>query len=154
MTIPNVTITWCRRKAKCRWCEQPIEIATPMVRVFFWNKGNIESRKWNSQNCYHPECWIKQGLEYLEKNPFVYHKTDNTRQTKVNNSPLSEEDKRNRYLLVRRFNELAQRKNNIKTPYPDCLPIEANIIKNMTNIMMEVAVLGGVPKSWAAKITQ
>jgi len=148
MTIPNVTILWCRKQATCHYCGQPIEIGTAMVKVFFWNKGNEDKRYWNTQHCYHldnPACWVKQGLDYLEKNPFVPHVRGRVR-------ALSKEDSRKRYLLVRRFNEMYQRKNNIKAPYPDNLPIEARLIKQMVDIMMEVAGLGGVPKSWAEKI--
>jgi len=155
VTIPNVTIGWCRSKGKggaikCKWCELPIEIGTAMVRVFFWNKGNENSRKWNVQHCYHfqedgPNCYVKQGLAYLEKNPYVPHARGIIHL-------LSEENKRKRFLLVRKFNELHQRKSNIKVEYPDNLPIEANLIERMVGVMMEVSGLGGVPKSWAGKI--
>lgn len=151
MTVPNVTIGWCRSKGKggaikCKWCELPIEIGTAMVRVFFWNKGNEEKRKWNVQHCYHfPDCYSKQGMAYLEKNPYIPHARGIIHK-------LDDLDKRKRFLLVRRFNELHQRKSNIKVAYPDNLPIEANLIERMAEVMKEVAGLGGVPKSWAEKI--
>ena len=142
MTIPNVTMVWCQKKATCRWCEQPIEVATPMVRVFFWNKGQEDNRRWNVQHCYHPECWIKQGLDYLNKNPYV---------PKNKRIMLSKEDARKRFLLVRKFHALVQRKDNIKSEYPDNILTEARITNQMVEIMLEMALLGGVPKSWAEK---
>ncbi len=145
MTIPNVTMVWCRKKAKCRHCDQTIEIGNSMVRVYFWRKGDAEVRKWNWQSCYHPECWVKQGLEYLDKNPFVPHK-------RGRRITLNPEDRRKRFLLVRKFNELYQRKSNVMAEYPDNLPIEANLVNQMTQVMKDVAKLGGVPKSWAEKI--
>ena len=65
---------------------------------------------------------------------------------------MSEEDTRKRYLLVRKFHALEQRKKNIKVGYPDNLLIEARIAEQMMEIMLEVALIGGVPKGWAEKI--
>lgn len=144
MTIPNVTMRWCRKQAMCKWCPEPIEIGTPMVAVMFWNKGNPDSRRWNVQICYHPQCWIEQGLDYLNRNPFVPHK----RGRKVT---LSVEDRRKRYLLVRRFHALEQRIKNIKAPYPDDLLVESRLLKQMADIMLDVARVGGIPKSWAKR---
>jgi len=145
MTIPNVTMRWCRKQAKCRWCEQPIEIGTPLVAVVFWNKGNPESRKWNSYQYFHPQCWVDQGLDYLNRNPFVPHK----RGRKIT---LSDEDRRKRFLLVRRFHALEQRKKKIKAGYPDNVLIEARLDRQMVEIMLDMAILGGIPKSWVEKL--
>ena len=142
MTIPNVTMVWCHKKATCKWCEQPIEVTSAMVRVFFWNKGG-DNRRWNVQLCFHPECWVKQGMDYLNKNPYV---PINKRIT------LSKEDARKRFLLIRRFNALVQRKNKIKSDYPDNMLVEIRLTNQMVEIMLDVAILGGVPKTWAEKI--
>ena len=147
MTIPNVTITWCGNgKARCKWCEQPIATGTAMVRVYYWNKGNEERRSWNIQNCYHfPDCYVAQGKDYLDRNPYVV-------KVRARRNLLSPEDKRKRFLLIRRFNELVQRRNKIAVGYPDNLAVEIQLTERMVEVMMEVAVLGGVPKSWAGKI--
>ena len=144
MTIPNVTMTWCHRQAICGWCEEPIEAEKPMVKVFWWNKGNDKLRKWNSQKCFHPNCWILQGLDYLAKNPFTSART-----TKL--AKLSKEDKERRFVLVRQFHALGQRKQKIKASYPDRLLIETRIDKQMVDVMLDVAKLGGIPKKWAEK---
>ena len=146
MTAPNVTIKWCQKKARCRWCEQFVELGTPMVKVFFWNKGEDGNRKWNISHYYHfPECYAKQGLDYLNRNPYVPHARG--RKTK-----LPEADRRKRFLLVRKFNELVQRRNNIKLPYPDSLAMEAQLTKRMVDTMLEITTVGGVPKSWVKKV--
>jgi len=145
MTIPNVTMRWCRKQATCRWCEKPIEISTPIVAVMFWNKGNPDSRRWNVQICYHPQCWVDQGLDYLSQNPFVPH----VRGVK---SKLSEEDRKKRYLLVRRFHALEQRKKNIKVGYPDDLLIDSRLTQQMVDIILDMVKVGGIPKSWVAKL--
>jgi len=145
MTIPNVTMRWCRKQATCRWCNKPIEIGTPIVAVLFWNKGNPDSRRWNVQICYHPQCWVDQGLDYLNRNPFVPHR----RGVK---SKLSEEDRKKRYLLVRRFHALEQRKKNSKLDYPDNLLMDSRLTKQMTDIMLDMVKVGGIPKSWVEKL--
>lgn len=145
LAIPNVTMRWCRKQAACEWCPEPILIGTPMVAVFFWNKGS-DNRRWNTSKYYHPQCWVAQGLDYLNQNPFVPHRRGRVR-------TLSEEDSRKRYLLVRRFHALEQRKKNIKAPYPDNLLIEERLTKQMVDIMLDMINLGGVPKSWAEKLS-
>lgn len=142
MTIPNVCMTWCKRKTKCKWCPEPIETGQPMVRVFFWNKGNPETRRWNRTDFYHPDCWVKQGLDYLELNPFSAKRQGALVQ-------LSKEDKRKRFLLIRRFHALRQRKRIVKAEFPDRLLMESRIDKRMAEIVLEMLKVGGVPKSWA-----
>lgn len=140
-------MTWVRKEkgVTCKWCEKPIEAATPMVVVFWWNKGNPEKRGWNVKRYYHPECWILQGLDYLEMNPYIPHK-------RGPKPKLSEEDARTRYLLVRRYHALQQRKQKLKADYPDKLLLEVKIDKQVTEIMMDISQVGGVPKSWIEKL--
>ena len=145
MTIPNVTMRWCVKKSTCKWCDKYIDNGTPMVSVVFWNKGNIESRKWNSYSKYHPQCWIDQGLDYLRRNPYVP-------QHREKKPTLSEEDGRKRFLLIRKFNWLVQVKRNCNHNFPDSVLTNINLTQQMIDIMLEVAVIGGVPKGWAEKL--
>ena len=145
MTIPNVTMRWCVKKSTCKWCDQPIENGTPLVSVVFWNKGNPESRKWNYYAKYHPQCWVDQGLDYLRRNPYVI------RQRKPRERTLCEEDRKKRYLLVMRFHRAEQQRKN-SGKFPDNLLAEARLTQRMVDIMLEVATIGGVPKSWAERL--
>ena len=145
MTVPNVLFVWCRKKATCKWCEQPIEISMAMVKVFYWNKGEDGNRKWNSQYCYHPQHYIEQGMDYLNRNPYIPH-------VRGRKSKLSPEDRIKRLVLVKRFNRLCKRKDNINLGYPDNALVEAKLTKEMVEIMMDVVLVGGVPKSWATKL--
>lgn len=113
-----------------------------MVRVFFWNKGNPDIRRWNRTDFYHPDCWIKQGLDYLKLNPFVSKRQGALVQ-------LSEEDKRTRFLLIRKFHALQQRKRIIKAEFPNKLLVESRIDKRVAEIVLEMLKVGGVPKSWS-----
>ena len=144
-SIPFVMMRWCRKSAHCRWCEKDVEVGTPLVAVVFWNKGNENSRRWNVYLYYHPQCWVEQGLDYLNRNPFVPH-------VRGRKATLSEEDRRKRFLLVRRFHALGQRKNNIKAEFPDHLLREERLTKQMPDIILDVTNLGGVPKSWVEKL--
>jgi len=151
LAIPNVVIRWCRKKAKCAYCEQDIEVGQPMVVVIFWNKGEEGNRKWNVHLYFHLErengqhCWVEQGKDFLKKNPFIPH-------ARGRKSVLSAEDRRKRFLLVRRFNALYQRKQNILAGYPDRLLIEQGLNEQMVGITLDMINLGGVPKSWAEKM--
>lgn len=143
MTIPNVTIKWCVKKSTCKWCGQSIDNGTPVVTVFFWNKGNPDSRGWNRSYSYHPQCWIEQGLDYLNRNPYVP-------QHREKKPALCEEDRRKRFLLVRRFHKAEQMRQGGN--YPDNVLAEARLTQQMIDIMLEVATIGGVPKSWAERL--
>lgn len=148
-TIPNVVMRWCHKEAQCKWCPEKIEEATPMVVVYFWNKGNEEQRGFNVQQCYHPQCWVEQGLDYLRLHPYV----PNTYQDKSGRSlNLSPEDSRQRFLLTRRFNALYQRKGKIKATGEQRERIEEGIIERMGAIATEMIKYGGVPKSWLEKL--
>jgi len=144
LTIPNVTMRWCVKKSTCKWCEQSIDRGTPIVSVVFWNKGNEESRKWNYYAKYHPQCWVAQGLDYLSRNPYVP-------QHRVKKPTLSDEDKRKRYLLVRKFHKAIQLRKNCAN-YPDGVLTEIRLTQQMVEIMLEAVTLGGVPKKWAEKL--
>lgn len=139
--IPNVCMTWCHRTAKCRWCEKPIEAGTPIVRVFFWHKGNPKERTLNFTSYFHPKCWIEQGLDYLKRNPYTPYK-------RGRKAEISDDQRRQRYLLLRRKAALEQRKRKLKSDFPDRVLVEARIDAQISQIMVEIAKVGGVPKSW------
>ena len=141
MTIPNVTMTWCQRQAKCYYCEDLVEAGTPLVTVSFWNKGSEEHKGFNTKQYYHPQCWVKQGLDYLERNPYVPYKRG-----KVLN--ITPEQKVRRNILLRRKCSLDQRKRNLRSDYPDKLLVEARIDRKIVDLMLEIASVGGIPKRW------
>jgi len=143
MTIPNVTFRWCGKQATCKWCEQQIEVAQPMVVVFFWNKG-ADGRRWNVQQCYHPECWLKQGYDYLDMNPYV---------APVRSRPrleLNDKDKQQRYLLTRRYHSCIQRLNRLDNGSEPLRVLELEC--QMADLMLEMRKVGGVPKKWLERL--
>ena len=145
MTIPNVTMRWCVKKSTCKYCDKPIDNGTPVVTVFWWYKGDDEKRKWNMKISFHPQCWIDQGLDYLQRNPYIP-------QHRVKKPTLSTEDRRKRFLLIRRFNALIQKRKNCNHSFPDHVITDIKLTQQMIDIMLETATIGGVPKGWAEKL--
>ncbi len=141
MTIPNVYINWCQREAECHWCHKKIEAGTPIVTAFFWNKGNVEKRGWNTKLYYHPNCWVAQGLDYLRLNPYSPY----IRKKKAELSPT---DRKERLRLLRAKGSLDQRRRNLTTSYPERVLIEARIDRQISELMHLIAKVGGIPKKW------
>lgn len=117
-----------------------------MVNVFFWNKGSEDKRKWNVKIYYHPQCWIDQGLDYLKMNPYV-PRTRWSGTTRSKN-PLTEEERKLRYKLLRRKASIDQRLRNLKADYPDRVLVEAKLNMDIANLMLEIAKVGGIPRKW------
>ena len=135
-----------KKKAKCRWCEQAIEVGTPIIKIFFWNKGDDSKRTWNGHIYFHfPNCYSAQGMDYLNHNPYVPH-------SRGRRAKLAPDDGRKRFLLVRKFNELVQRRRGNKLKYPDNAMMDAVLAIRMLDVAKEMIPLGGVPKNWLEKI--
>ena|SRR3972149_6901442 len=135
---------WCQRQAECRWCHQAVEAGTAMVAVFFWNRG-ATGQKWNTQQCFHPQCWVEQGLDYLRKNPFVPVQKGRRR------SSLTNEERRERFLITRRYHALVQRKGQLSDNIEHIL-VGFRLEEQMSELMLEMQRLGGVPKKWLERL--
>ena len=143
----DVWVTWCKRTAKCRYCDKDIEKATAMVVGKIWRKGS-DNRRWNIKLFWHLQCWVTQATEYLVANPYVARGYRGGPKLE-----LSEEDARTRYLLLRRKAELEQRKRKLVSPYPDRLLVEARLDEKIVGIMEEIVKVGGIPKKWLKTLT-
>jgi len=139
MTIPNVTMTHCQRQAQCDWCPDQIEPGTPLVTVFFWNKGTPDHKGFNTKKYYHPNCWVAQGLDYLTLNPYVPY----IRRYKLE---LTKEQSKLRYSILHRKSALDQRLRKLEdNPNP---LTEAKLNQKIAELMIEIAPIGGIPKKW------
>lgn len=138
--IPNVCMKWCERQALCKWCNKPIEAGKSMVAVFYWNKGT-DGRRWNTKQYFHPQCWIEQGLDYLKMNPYVPY----IRKPRL---ALNDEDRKLRYMLLRRKSAIDQRRKKLKPDNPDRILIEARLDGKVAELMIQMMTLGGIPKKW------
>lgn len=140
MTIPNISISWCNRTAKCEWCPEQIDTGEPMVVAFYWNKGTDGNKGFNVKRYYHPNCWVEQGLDYLKRNPYSPY----IRKPKLELTP---EQSQRRYRLLRRKAALDQRINGLKDDSHRLLA-EARLMEKITIIMLEIASIGGIPRKW------
>ena len=144
----DIWFKWCQKPggATCNWCEKTIERATPMVVTRLWRKGDENSRRWNITKYYHPECYLAQGLDYLERNPFS---------SKVGGSKkmeLKPYARKYRLKLLRKKASLVQRKQRLKIPYPDRVLYEARIDEQIAGLAAQIATVGGIPKSWLSSL--
>jgi len=138
----DVWMTWVKRKTRCRYCGETMEKATPMVTGKLWRKGNPESRKINIRFYWHPQCWVKQGLDYLSLHPY----SSGSRGRKQ--LKLGEEDAKLRYKLLRKYAALRQRVTKLATKYPDnVLPI-LRIETQMKETAAKINEVGGIPPKW------
>lgn len=140
MTIPNVTITWCQRTAKCAWCPDHINAGAPLVTVFWWSRGSPDHKGYNVKKYYHPNCWVAQGLDYLKMNPYVPY----IRKKKLELSP---EQSKQRYSILKRKAAIDQRKRGLEGR-PDRVAAEALLNMKIAELMIEIASVGGIPKKW------
>ena len=146
MSIPNVTMRWAQNQATCQWCEQVVERGSAMVVVFFWNKG-ANGRRWNVHQRYHPECWLAQGYDYLEKNPYSPYIHSGRQVVKARRT---EEERKQRYLITRRFHSLVQRRSNLGDGSKPLIALKLEC--QMADLMLEMQKLGGVPRKWVEKL--
>ena len=145
MTIPNVYMKWCHRTAICKWCENPIEPGSPIVSVFFWNKGSEDHKGFNTKLYFHPDCWVAQGLDYLKLNPYAPY-------TRHKESTLTPEQKKLRHTIMTRKASIEQRRRNLKPTSKNRLLIEARLDIQIAQLMVEIAPIGGIPKKWIEQI--
>jgi hypothetical protein len=137
----DIWMTWCRRKAKCKYCEEDITIANPMVTGKLWRKG--DSRKYNIRFYWHPQCWIKSGGRYLKENPYV--SKGNRGRKRLDLTP---EEHALRIKLLKSRGSLEQRKRKLKAQFPDKELYVTKINIRLKQVAKEIAKVGGVPKTW------
>jgi hypothetical protein len=129
----NVWMTKCSRQTGCNWCPEPIEKTEHMVVTSYY-RG-----KWLIKKYYHPECWIAQGKEALERRI----KVDNRGGVRLHIPPEAKKERRK--IAVRRASVIQR----IKKAY------ERNDVDNMIHLGVmlqqlkeEIEPYGGVPKKW------
>jgi len=121
---------------KCRYCEKEITVATPMV-IGQTKRGNRTYRMY-----FHPQCWLDNGMAYLNKNPY----TPGIRGRRK--LSLGPDDTRKRYLLIRRYNTFKYRKDKLNR-FPDDLLESIRLEGEMDKIAEVIKDIGGIPAKWA-----
>ena len=132
----NVWMSWCRKRTECRYCNQLIDTATPVVVCRSWANGKKHELR------YHPQCWLDNGIDYLRQNPYTAMPRGRKKLT------MSEDDTKTRRTLLVRHAAVVQRISRVKAKYPDRLLPIARLEKRMKELAKEIEPFGGVPKKW------
>ena len=106
-----------------------------------------DTHKYTSIRHYHPQCWLDDAMDYLSRNPYTPH-GNRGRPTK----DLTPEQRVRRTKLLMAKAALEQQKRKVSSPEPHRTAILARIDSKMCGIMLEVAQVGGIPKSWIQKL--
>jgi len=113
----------------------------PMVVGKIWRKGDNSSRKFNIKLYWHPECWIKSGMDYLNQHPYSHGKHATKR------LGLSPENLIKRNKLLRRYGSAKARLVKLGNSADNILRV-FRLEAKMRDIAAEISEMGGVPKGW------
>ena len=139
-----VRMVWLRQKAECRWCEEVVVAGTAVVRGLSW-VTNDSGQKMHYLSIWHPDHWIKQGMDYLEQHPYVPKPAGPGRPRL--NLPL--EQRRQRRSCIVMFAKLkAEKMQTIRAGAWEWRRPELEA--RGYELMKRMKELGGVPRSWTA----
>jgi hypothetical protein len=136
----DVWMTHVRRAGKCGFC--PSELGQLEPCVVTRQRNSRDGQVYTRVVRYHPQCWISQGLIYLEKHPLIL----NYGRRRLD---LSKEDRSRRLQLLRRRSQLmyyAREAADAKRWWT-----AANNFLKADALIGEIEKVGGVPKSWLPK---
>ena len=138
----DIWMTWAKRKTKCRYFEQPIITATPMVTGRLYRKAAGKSI--SLRFYWHPQCWQEQGMNYLKLHPYT---AIGRGRKKLALEPTAN---RERYLLLRRHAALTQRIWRVKESkgFPDNVLRIIRLETKQKELAAQIELVGGVPKKW------
>lgn len=100
---------------------------------------------WNRKFYYHPQHWVEQGLDYLKMNPYVPAKGKQI-------EGLTDKQRRERFLLLRKKAYLDQRKKKLRTEFPDDILYQLNIDAEIAQLAVKIGKVGGVPPKWLEQL--
>ena len=141
----HVWMTHCQRTCKCAHCPEQIEAGEPMVT----GKVKLKGQEWYKTLHWHPQCWIEQGMVYLESRPYVPSHRGRVP------LKLDEETKSKRFAILRRYASVMQRINKLVVKINESSEIDSESVSKLAHLSemveglkVEIEPLGGVPKSW------
>lgn len=146
----DVWITRCRRRAKCKYCEQTIHNGEFMVVTQTWigrkKSEDSSSRRFRMRRYYHainPYCWIDQGIQAVEKKPKI-----ETRGRKSLAMSHEEQEARNK-ILRRRAAVVHRITLEVEKPVEkQRIDRIITLGGQLESLKEEITAYGGVPKSW------
>lgn len=139
----DVWMSRCRKRAKCRHCPEMITKGQYMVVGKLWKRRDGVARIWTIYLRWHPQCWIDQAVQKLEKLPVI--ETRGRRK-----SELSDEARAARVKILMRRTAVVQRiRIEMSKPQEEQSIDRIIHLGDMLNgLKDEIELVGGVPKSW------
>ena len=139
----NVWVKVTRKRVKCRYCGQFIEVGEFQVVCQYFMKLKQSDKTWVKVMHFHakdPYCWVERAVTEVGMRPHT-----ETRGRKAD--ALSDSVKEARQKILRRRASVMQRINNemeVKRR-PSKLTHLADLLEKLA---VEIESYGGVPKSW------
>ncbi len=142
----DIWIAYCKREAKCHYCQQPIKARDYVVKGKLWRKLKTGLTHWSWRYYWHVKnkdgecCWLLEGIAYLEKNPY-------SSGLKGGKSlGLTDEDGKMRLAILRRHAKYTQKiRQAMETGNLDRI---IRLATSMEKLKEEIYPLGGIPKKW------
>ena len=140
----KINFSYARGAGKCSFCPNPILVGEPVVvgrtPVSAGRKNFYSKRRW------HPQCYLDQGLRYLDLHPFT---------PEVKGRPrlpaLPTGDKLRRLSILRRHATTLQRIRNELSKVEPNFNTLAHLGERIELLRDEISSYGGAPKSWWPK---
>jgi len=149
----DIWLTTCKKKAKCSYCEELIELGEPVVYGRLWlrtKEGEYKPRRFVKRFRWHAQkgdekkcCWLEQALNNLANNPYI-----ETRGRK--RLVLPPEIREKRLKVLRRRAKVVQQLRTETEEQPERQDIDEIIRLGgiLARLKEEIEPLGGVPKGW------
>ena len=138
-----IRMAWLRQKARCRWCSEVILAGQAVVRGMSWVTDGDTKRHYLS--IWHPECWLKQGMDYLESHPYIPKQGGPGRPR----LQLTVEQRIKRRSCTVMFAKLKMEKMQVLTAGTAQWHMP-QLEERGRQLMERMKGLGGVPRSWTA----
>jgi hypothetical protein len=134
----HIRMSWLRRQALCAWvdCSLYIESGEPTVR------GTIYKNNMRHTFIWHPQCYIQQGMVYLNAHPYEAQEGGPGRKA----LDLTEDQKRKRHNLLAKAHRLRKQRVDViergwfwKLDY---------LGEDYRKVCEELEQYGGMPSHW------
>lgn len=144
MEVPalDVWVTHAKRDANCGFCPEKVVMGSP--ELVTRSRRRMGGRTFTRVKMYHPECWMAQGMQYLDTHPYV----PKLGRPRLN---LSLEDRAARKKLLMQHGQYLYRYRKYMEE-GRVVPAVEQYLKAV-QLREEIEPLGGVPRSWYAPIS-
>ena len=144
----DIRVGRCNKPVQCAHCLESITVGEIAIFGKIWYR-QTSMKHWSKNLHWHGKrsrdgqcCWLVQAIEYLASKPYV--------ETRGRRAILMSKEKRDeRLCLLRQRARLVQRLKLLMTS-PDQTDIDKVIVigSKIETLKEQIALVGGIPKSW------